>query len=171
MSNAYDLTGQDSGFDLIPKGKYEVIAEKIDIKQFSTGTEYIHIHFRIRDDIEQEYSNRVIFERIFKEKGTEIFNRRRLTSLLKACIKEPKLNYDGIEEILETIVGSKLVINVGQRHDEYWDEDENYVSYYEPTQHGDKLLGSVNAPAPESPKKELKYEDTTLNVEEDDLPF
>jgi len=168
MSNTYDLTGQDSGFDLIPKGKYEVIAEKIDIKQFSTGTEYIYIHFRIRDDIEQDYGNRVIFERIFKEKRTEIFNRRRLTSLLKACVKEPKLKYDGIDEILETIVGSKLVINVGQRYNDHWDEDENYISYYEPSQHGDKVLGDVSEPANEEAKQ---YEDTTLNVEEDDLPF
>lgn len=138
---SYDLSNVKSDYTLLDKGDYEVIVDLIEIKTASTGTEYINITYKVRDDVEQEFKGRLIFETIFKEKGTEFFNRVRLTKLIKATHPEnAPLQFESIDEILESIVGKKLVVNVNSKYDEYMDADKNYVAFYKPTENGDKVL-------------------------------
>ena len=43
-------------------GAYKTVSER-------TGVEYIRLEFKIRDDVEQEGKNRIIFDNIFQEKN------------------------------------------------------------------------------------------------------
>lgn len=163
----YDLTDfQNESYGVMPKGKYEAFVEKIEIKVAKTGTEYLNVYFRLRSDVEQPYKNKVLFEKIFKEKETDIFNRKRITSLLKASNPNFRLQYDTLEDILEEITGSKLIINVGVKEDEYMGEEVNFITFFEPTKQGDKTLEEAT---PATPTGQDKKEEEQLEV--DDLPF
>lgn len=168
---AYDLNEyKDSNdYGLVDKGKYEAVVEKIEIKTASTGTVYLNIQYRIRSDVDQSYGNRVIFETIFKEKESDHFNRQRLTKLVKATNENINLYFNSIDDILESIAGKKLIINVAIRHDDFRDADINYVSYYEPTKAGDKVLETTATGKPVEKVADGFYR--TKPVLDDDLPF
>lgn len=160
---SYNLTDVKDDYGLIASGEYEAVLEKVELKQYSTGTEYINLQYRIRTDFDQEHQNRVMFDKILKEKGTNIFNRQRLTRILKACIPEDTpLNFGSLDDILDTIVGKKVRIVVSQRYNDFFDEDENFIHYYKPTKEPDKELGK---PEVESTTSSDVIDDI------DDLPF
>lgn len=168
---AYDLNEYKdlNDYGLVDKGKYEAVVEKIEIKTASTGTVYLNIQYRIRSDVDQPYGNRVIFETIFKEKDSDYFNRQRLTKLVKATCENSDLYFESIDDILESIAGKKLIINVAIRHDEFRDADINYVSYYEPPEAGDKVLETTATGQPVEKLADGFYR--TKTVIDDDLPF
>lgn len=182
---AYDLTDyKDESFGLLDKGDYEVILDKIEIKQSSNGNEYATLQYKVRSDVDQSFKNRVLFDTIFKEKDKEgritgFYNRARITKILKAIFPEnTPLNFQSAEDIFETMVGHKLVVNVNQKYDEFWGEDKNYIVYFKPTKHGDKTLDTSAgsevkkevSSQTESEKDDL-YESTLNLINDDDLPF
>lgn len=182
---AYDLTDyKDESYGLLDKGDYEVVLDKIEIKQSSNGNEYANLQYKVRNDVDQSFKNRVLFDTLFKEKDKEgritgFYNRARITKILKAIFPEnTPLNFQSAEDIFETMVGHKLIVNVNQRHDDYFGEDRNYIAYFKPTKHGDKTLdtSAVAEVKNESPKqtgseKESPFESTKYIISEDDLPF
>lgn len=188
-----DLTDyqKDDSFGLLEKGDYEVILEKIEIKKALSGNNYANFTYRVRSDVDQKFKNRIIFDTIFQEKDASgksngFFNRARITKIVKAVYPEnTPLKFDSIEDIFESIVGKKLVVNVNQRHDDFRDDEVNYVVYFKASQHGDKVLTSssdVKNPISESSQGEnvgipaSKQDDPFISsgtslVTEDDLPF
>lgn len=117
---------------LIKEGEYEVILEKAEIKKLPmSGKEKIAIQFRIRTDVEQDAKNRVIFEDIWKEKDNpQFFNRRRLNLLLATQKIENGKTFNTIQELLQVLTGSTLVIKIAVEHDDYRNEEVNKITYY-----------------------------------------
>lgn len=163
----YDFTNVQDDFGLIAGGEYEAIIEKVELKQYSTGTEYINLQIRIREDFEQEHKNRVVFDKILKEKDTQVFNRQRLTRLLRATVpNDTPLKFDTLDEILDTIHGKKVRVVVSQRYNEFFDEDENFIYYYKPSSAPDKELTPKQS---EPPTTEPASSGTITNT--DEVPF
>lgn len=172
---SYDLRDVKDDFGLIADGEYEAFLDVIQIKQAGTGTKYINVQVRIRDDIEQAHQNRVLFDAIWENKSTGVFNRQRLTRILKACFPEnTPLNFEGVDEILETIAGQKLRIVVKTEYDDYNDEDVNKIHYYKPTKNPDKTIAPTQSGGygrPATPEEELQETADNVITNDDDLPF
>lgn len=132
-------------YELLKDGEYECVVDNIRIAETTTGKEYINLTFKIRDDIEQEYQGRLIFESIWKEKDSDYFNRKRLNKILQTqaeigYVKEGQ-EFKDIEDVLDTIAGSFLICVVGKRMNDYVGREENFIRYYKKTEH--QLTGMV----------------------------
>lgn len=148
----YTFNTKDVGnYGLIDEGKYEVFIKEAVIKSTPSGKEKISIQFKIRDDVEQKFQNRIVFEDIWKERDTQFFNRKRLNQLLGTQKFEDGKVFETIQDLLATLVGKNLVVKVNKEFDDYRNEEVNNVYFYESTKHAAKEI----KPA----AKEIKDED------------
>jgi hypothetical protein len=155
----YTFNTKDLGaYGLIDDGKYEVYIKEALIKTTPSGKEKISIQYKIRDDIEQKFQNRIIFEDIWKERDTEFFNRKRLNQLLGTQHLEDGKVFDGIQDLLASLVGANLVIKVNKEFDDYRQEEINRVYYYESSKNQPKKVGE---------NKNLEK----IEIADEDLPF
>ena len=154
----YTYAKQNSG--LIKDGDYEAIIERMERVTISSGKEKLSLMFRIRDIEGQEYGNRVVFEDIWKEKASpEHFNRKRINQLLGTQEIEDGTVFESINDIIDCLLGSCLIINVGTDFDEYYGEDKNKVRFYKSSQRKPKKVG------------EPKQKEKDIDIIEDELPF
>ena len=126
---------------LMAEGDYEARIEKMEVRVLPNGKEKLTIMYRIRDDIEQPYANKCVFEDIWKEKDSpEHFNRKRLNMLLGTQDVEEGKVFDGINEIINFLTGSCLIIHVKKVFEEYYGEDRNRVGWYKSSNNKPKSL-------------------------------
>ncbi len=153
----------DKSGGLIAEGDYEATLERMERKTLPSGKEKISCMFRIRSDVEQKYGNKCVFDDIWAEKDNPgVFNRRRLNQLMGTQEIEDGHVFEDINEVIDFLLGSNLIIHVGVEFDNYHGEDVNKVSYYKSSKAKPQSLGAK----PEESKNLGKVE-----VEEDDLPF
>jgi len=156
-------------YGLIDEGDYEAIIEKIEIKISKANNEYVNITFRIRDDVEQKFKRRVLFDKLFKEKDangmhTEYFNRKKITRIVSAVFpKDTPFEFESFDDICDAIIKHKLIIHVGitKEEDDYTGKKQNFIYYYKPTEHGDKVLGEEKSAA-KTPDAAAEYDDKNL---------
>lgn len=130
MSNYnYTYTQEEN---LMKDGDYEVTIDTIGVKTISTtGKEKLSIMYRVRNDVDQPYKNKCVFEDIWKERESpEHFNRRRINQLLGTQDVKEGTVFNGIEDIIEFLKGANLIIHISVVMDDYYDKNVNKVSYY-----------------------------------------
>lgn len=165
---AYDLSNVKDDFGLMGKGDYEVVVEKIEVKEYSTGTQYLNFWMRVRTDVEQAFQNKMVFDKVNQVKETGKFQIQRLSRIYKAANPdEENLKFDNLDTLLDGIIGKKLIAHVDVKYNDYFDEDENVVVFYKPTKHGDKTLDGIGT---SNPPASGVGSDNVI-VDEDDLPF
>lgn len=148
MSYVYET----NDYELLKEGEYEVVIEKIEKRTTPSGKEKLSITYRVRDDIEQQYKNRVLFEDIWKETANpEYYNRRRLNQLIGTQGVEKGTDLGGIEDVINLLVGAKLIAVVGVSFDEYQNKDINRIKFYKSTNFKDKVI------APEITENDLPF--------------
>lgn len=155
MSQAYTYEKQDD-YGLLSENDYEVFIEKAEIKVLDSGKQKVAFQFRVRNDIEQSYKGRVLFEDIWKERDTEYFNRKRLNQLLGTQEFEDGQVFPTIHDLLDELCGRNLIVKVVIEFDEYHQKEVNKILYYKKSEHKPKSLD-------EKPKADTPVED--------DLPF
>ena len=154
MADSYVKTSE---YGLIDEGAYECILESAIIGTTPNGTEKIDLKIRIRNDIDQKFKGRYIFDTIWKDKETpRLFDKKKINKLLgtQKHIKEGTA-FTTIEDVLAVLNGARLVANVKSSFNEYYGEDRNYVSYYTPSK---AVAQSITTNEP-------------IAITEDDLPF
>jgi hypothetical protein len=104
--NSYTFTKEENSYGLLAEGEYEVVIERVEEKVSTNGKKNISIMFRVRDDIEQDGKNRVLFESIWKEKDTDFYNRKRLNQLLGTQHFEDGKTFKDINDVLDSIKGA-----------------------------------------------------------------
>ena len=57
---AYTYKKEDEEYDVLKEGDYECYIEKIVEGVSSTGSKYLRVQLKVRDDVEQEGKNRVV---------------------------------------------------------------------------------------------------------------
>ena len=155
--NEYVYNEEES--ELKPEGDYEVFVEKMEVRVLSTGTEKLYIQYRVRSDVEQAYKNCCLFEDIWKEKeNPNKFNGKRINRLLGTQKLQKGTTFNGINDIINFMLGKRLVVHLVQQYDNYRQATINSIAYYKPTKEAPKQLGDK-----EAPKKE--------ELSEDELPF
>nr|DAR59117.1 MAG TPA: Protein of unknown function (DUF669) [Caudoviricetes sp.] len=159
---ALNFTGKvDQNYELIEKGDYEVILN-CEYKKTNAGANYINCKFQIRNDVEQSFGGRYVFDSIYKNAGTGDYNKTKINAIL-AAIPNAKLDFDDYDELVQYLNGQLMVITVdiepaNQYHP---NSDKNIVKYlsYRPSE-----VGGETAPAASAPEDDWQPVDG-------DLPF
>lgn len=159
----YTYEKQEDNYGLLKEGEYEVRIERVEQKTTNSGKEKLAIMFRVRDDVEQDHNNRVLFEDIWKERDTEFYNRKRLNQLLGTQHLEDGTSFNSIDDIIKVLSGANLIVVVNTRFNEYYDKEENGISYYKSSNHLPKALTSTGITTKENLDK--------IEIADEDLPF
>lgn len=138
---------------LIKDGDYEAVISEMKLRPSKNNTESLSITYRIRDDVEQEFKNRKVFESIWL--GSD-FHQKRISNLLYAVNATKDQSFNGINEVINYCVGKPLLINVKTEFNEFFNEDVNSVRYV-------KQTTLVN--------KTLENNESALELNDDELPF
>lgn len=145
-------------YSLIEKGEYELQITQMTINVSTSGKEYLAIRFKIRDDVEQKFKNRIIFENIWHEKDNpEYFNRKRIGSLLGTQADD--ISAESIEEVMEIMEGAYLIGVVDIVHNDYVGADENRIKYFKKSKVGEQTL------------TDPKEDEVTVEISSDIFPF
>lgn len=166
MAYVYDESqAQQNDFSLVEEGMYEVKIELMSTKTTPNGKEAIAVRYRIRDDIDQKFQNRVLFEDIWKERKSDYYNRKRLNQLMGTQHFPDGKTFGDIYEVMDELQGRFLQVKVVIEHNDYTGKDENKIAFYSSTDHGPQELGEED----DTSTTEGDIDD--IEVEEDDLPF
>jgi len=161
---SYLFEKKDDQYSLIAEGEYEVTLEQIAEATTMSGKKKLDIAFRLRQDVEQPHQNRVVYEAIWQEKDTNYYNRKRLNQLIGSQEVEDGTTFNTVQEIIDLLKGSKLIIKVIISYDDYKKADVNKVAYYGKTKKPNKKLADITV-------KDTKEAKVVTEISDDDLPF
>lgn len=145
--------------DLIEAGTYEVVLEA-EKREFGENKENIGLFckFRIRNDVDQAYKGRVVFDMIWKDKDQvewkDWFDHRKLHKIILTQEK-PKLSFNNPDECIQYINGLSMRINIEKTFDDYRGKYINKVAYLSYDKSNVKSVNAITADEPA----------------DDDLPF
>lgn len=160
MGNYY--TYEKDEYELLEEGDYEAVIENLERRTLATGKEKISIQLRIRQDVEQKYKNRVVYDDIWEDKeNAGFFNKRKINRYLGTQNVQDKQEFDGINAIIDFLKGGNLVVHITKVFDDYRNKEINNVSYVKKSQVVVQTLGETQATTPA----------TSGVVSGEDLPF
>lgn len=146
--------------ELVKEGAYECFIEKAVINETQSGKSKIDLTIRVRNDVEQDFKNRVIYDTIWKDKeNDELYDRRKINKILGTQKVKEGTSFADIDAVLNVIRGASLIANVGVRFSEYRGKDENYIKWYNTTQ----VAAQTFNKAP--------ITNETIEITEEELPF
>lgn len=145
----------DYQIKLVKEGEYEAQIIKAELLAAeSTGTKYMNITYRIREDVEQEHQGEVLYDKLWQNKTTGEYNMRRFNNICKSAGIPEGTSFANENAFLEAIVGKAIVVNVAIVFDDYRQQDQNTILYYRSSKVGFKTVDNaqntkpVSAPAP-----------------------
>ena len=117
------------GNDLIPQGDYEVIVKKTEEKETKNGDKkYISIQLAVRNDIDQKYKNKIIFESLFKGKESGKYNMKQFNTVSKALKIPNGKNYSSLDELLGDWNNKTALVRI--KHEKYNDNINARVGFW-----------------------------------------
>lgn len=159
-------------FELIDEGKYEVVLEKLERKTSSKGSKYLNLTFQIRRDVEQNFKGRKLFYTIFAQDGDRAYNFNVINKIIltQKNRSDYKTHFKDIDEVLQYLIGLRLIVEVEISFDEYSGTEKNKIVdwSFEPSI-WDTQDHSQPAAEPEIIKQNTEALDEA--VPDDDLPF
>ena len=119
----------EKGFGLIDEGDYEVVLEKLEKKTSAKGGKYLNVTFGIRRDVDQKFKGRKLFYSIFAQEGDKAYNFDVINKIIVTQKGRPtyKTHFKDIDEVLQYLVGLRLVISVEITFDDFSGKDRNKV--------------------------------------------
>ena len=167
MPYTYDASGNGG---LVQEGDYEATIERMERKTLPSGKQKLSVMYRIRSDVEQPYGNKCVFEDIWAEKeNPDVFNRKRINKLLGTQEIEDGHTFETINDVIDFLIGGKLIVHIGIEFDNYHGEDVNTVSYYKPSKNKSKKMNELGVGNPTIEAKPVQS--GTIGIEDDELPF
>ena len=127
----YTYSAKENNSELIKEGDYEATIERIERKTLPSGKEKLSVMYRIRTDVEQQYKNKCVFEDIWAEKeNPKVFNRKRINQLLGTQDVKDGTTFETINDVINLLINSDLIIHITIETDTYRGEDVNVIQYY-----------------------------------------
>ena len=106
-------------FSSIEDGTYEVVVAQAEQAASQSGTDFLDIRLKIRDDFQQKFRNNLIFDKVWINKKTLQYPEWALQRYAKA-IKIPEgFEINTIEQFLGLITGKTLKVTVKNEQSEY----------------------------------------------------
>lgn len=159
---------------LLEDGTYEVQIMEAEFGKADTGSEYIELTIKVREDVEQEGGGHTLYERMWKNNSTGEYNQKRLNNLCKSAGIPEGTEFADEQDFCQYITGKIVKINLVKKFDDYRNEDINSIVFYQST---DAPLKTADAPKPKAtakpePKKELPpFAKDIEEDNDDDLPW
>lgn len=120
-----DTANTTTDFSVIPEGRYEVLIKNAEEKQSFSGNHKLNFSFVIRNDVQQECKNRILFFEIWKKKQpnqqdiqVQGYNFNQLMNLVKNAGGIPDgTHFETVQDLCKVLVGKCLKVTV--KHEEY----------------------------------------------------
>lgn len=153
---------KDEVFEKMPKGDYECFIESMILGETAERSEpKINIRLRVRDDLEQNMKNRVIFDSIYLDKNNpNVFDTKKINRILssQSDIKDNQY-FETIQDVIEFLVGKSVLIS---------------LNYFNSKDNPEKEYQSLTYKMSKVPPKQIAKNDNNTVVDilnEEDLPF
>lgn len=109
-------------FDLLPKGKYEVIISKIEERTTQNGATGINLTLTVRNDVEQKFKNRNVFHTFWKRREptqadmqVQGYSFKQIMQLAKAVRLPSGKSYETVYNLLDDLSGKTMRVTIGYR--------------------------------------------------------
>lgn len=106
-------------FSSIEDGIYEVFVSYAEQSASQSGTDFLDIRLKIRDDFTQKFRNNLIFDKVWINKQTLQYPEWALQRYAKAVGIPENVEVQSIEHFLELIKGKTLKVTVKNEQSEY----------------------------------------------------
>lgn len=116
------------GNDLIPVGDYEVIVRSVEERVTKNGKQHISIQLSVRNDIDQKYKNKVVFESLWQKKDTGKYQMKQFNTISKALKIPNGKNYNSLDELISDWMHKVAKIRI--KHDVYEGNTNARVSFW-----------------------------------------
>lgn len=115
-------------YELIEEGDYEVTLSA-EWKEYN-GNKTINCTFKIRKDVEQDFGGRLVFDTIYKKKGTDEFSPAKISGILGA-IPNSKKDFEDYDELIQYINGANMVVTITKQDADpaYNTKEKNIIKY------------------------------------------
>ena len=166
-----DFSQEKQELELIEEGEYE-LELKMEWAKTQAGDPYINCLFRIREDVNQEYKGRTIYDGIYRTKKTGEFNYAKIKGIIDTQ-PNPTYQFEDYDEVILTLNNTLLRAKVTvEEADESraGSKTKNVIEYlsYKPTKYPTKkdTAKTVNNIKP-TPKVEEEFDE----LDDESLPF
>ncbi|MCD5606241.1 DUF669 domain-containing protein [Lactobacillus delbrueckii subsp. lactis] len=136
-----------SNYEPIPAGYYEMNIKSVSQDATKSGTEYLSIVLRIRDDLDQalpetngKYHNRLVFANVWKDKAQDykVYKNSDLNFITVAAGYEEGTVFSSFEQWCDSLTGKNVRVKVSVSEDTYQGKttkrNQVWPSDFEPTQ-------------------------------------
>ena len=123
---------ENSEFELIDEGTYEVVLEKLEQKTSTKNgktTKYMNVTFTIRDDVDQDFKKRKIWYTIFARDNDVAFNFNAINAIIitQEGRKDYKRHFKNVDEIFQYLIGLHLRLDIGIEFNQFKGKDDNII--------------------------------------------
>lgn len=105
-------------FSSVENGTYEVVVATAEQSASKTGTDFLDIRLKIRDDFQQKFRNNLIFDKVWINKQTLQYPEWALQRYAKAVKIPEGIEINTIEQFLDIIKGKTLKVTVKNEQSE-----------------------------------------------------
>ena len=105
-------------FSSVENGTYEVVVANAEQSASKTGTDFLDIRLKIRDDFQQKFRNNLIFDKVWINKQTLQYPEWALQRYAKAVKIPEGVEINTIEQFLDIIKGKTLKVTVKNEQSE-----------------------------------------------------
>lgn len=105
-------------FSSVENGTYEVVVATAEQSASKSGTDFLDIRLKIRDDFQQKFRNNLIFDKVWINKETLQYPEWALQRYAKAVKIPEGVEINTIEQFLDIIKGKTLKITVKNEQSE-----------------------------------------------------
>ena len=106
-------------FSSVENGTYEVVVATAEQSASKSGTDFLDIRLKIRDDFQQKFRNNLIFDKVWINKQTLQYPEWALQRYAKAVKIPEGVEINTIEQFLDIIKGKTLKITVKNEQSEF----------------------------------------------------
>jgi len=165
-----DFSDVSEGNRKIEDGTYEAVISSVGEDATKSGAQFMNFNMVIRNDIEQNFQNFHVWQRVFKSKETDTYPMRWINQIAKASNMENGKKYQSFKELMDDFWKRPVKITVKNEKSEYQGKTyENLnVKAWMPTdfpnvQHKFKSEDKDKDPFADNSKP--------IDISEKDLPF
>lgn len=105
-------------FSSVENGTYEVVVATAEQSASKSGTDFLDIRLKIRDDFQQKFRNNLIFDKVWINKQTLQYPEWALQRYAKAVKIPEGVEINTIEQFLDIIKGKTLKVTVKNEQSE-----------------------------------------------------
>lgn len=118
-------------FGLIDDGDYEVVL-KAEVRKTKDGSkDFLNLGFKIREDVDQPFKGRYLFEAAWRDKGNpNLFDFKKINSIIVTQKGLPtyQTKFKDMDEVILYLNGLQLLLTVETSFDEYSGQEKNFIA-------------------------------------------